>query len=116
MAKELAAAAKALGNTAFQAKDFKEAITHFTEAIKHDPTDHVFFSNRSACYASLEQYEKALEDGKECVTLKPDWPKGYTRKGLAEFFLDRFEDSAETYKAGLKLSPEDAAMKEGLSK
>ncbi|CAE8646219.1 unnamed protein product, partial [Polarella glacialis] len=116
MAKELAAAAKALGNTAFQAKDFKEAITHFTEAIKHDPTDHVFFSNRSACYASLEQYEKALEDGKECVTLKPDWAKGYTRKGLAEFFLDKFEDSAETYKAGLKLSPEDAAMKEGLSK
>ena len=63
-----------------QAKNYKEAIKHFSEAIKHDPSDHVFFSNRSACYASLEEYDKALEDGKECVRLKPDWPKGYTRK------------------------------------
>mmetsp|Transcript_59673 Transcript_59673/g.194709 ORF Transcript_59673/g.194709 Transcript_59673/m.194709 type:complete len:590 (+) Transcript_59673:121-1890(+) len=114
--KEKAAEAKALGNAAFTAKDFKEAAKHFTEAISHDPTDHVFFSNRSACYASLEQYEKALEDGTECVKLKPDWPKGYTRKGLAEYFLEKYDDSVDTYKAGLKLAPEDASLKEGLKK
>lgn len=115
-AKAKAQEAKALGNTSFQAKDFKEAIKHFTEAIKHDPTDHVFFSNRSACFASLEQYEKALEDGTECVKLKPDWAKGYTRKGLAQFFLKKYDDAAETYKAGLKLAPDDATLKEGLQK
>lgn len=114
--KAKAAEAKAKGNAAFTAKDFKEAIKHFTEAISHDPTDHVFFSNRSACFASLEQYEKALEDGTECVKLKPDWAKGYTRKGLAEFFLQKYDDAAETYKAGLKLAPEDAVLKEGLQK
>jgi len=114
--KEKAAAAKAKGNSAFQAKNYEEAIKHFTEAIGFDATDHVFFSNRSACYASLEQYQKALEDGKECVKLKPDWPKGYTRKGLAEFFLKDYENAAETYKAGLKLAPEDATLKEGLQK
>jgi len=114
--KAKAAEAKAKGNAAFQAKDFAEAIKHFTEAISHDSTDHVFFSNRSACYASLEKYEKALEDGAECVRLKPDWAKGYTRKGLAEFFLKKYDDAAETYKAGLKLAPEDPTLKEGLSK
>jgi len=50
------------------------------------------------------------------VKLKPDWPKGYTRKAHAEFFLKKYDDSAETYKAGLKLAPEDAGMKEGLQK
>jgi len=114
--KERAQAAKAKGNAAFQAKGYEEAIKHFTEAIGFDPSDHVFFSNRSACYASLEQYEKALEDGTQCVALKPDWPKGYTRKGLAEFFLKKYDDAAETYKAGLKLAPEDATLKEGLQK
>jgi len=114
--KEKAAAAKAKGNADFQAKNFEEAIKHFTEAISHDGTDHVFYSNRSACYSSLEQYEKALQDGTKCVSLKPDWPKGYTRKGLAEFFLGKYDESAETYKAGLKLAPEDASMKEGLQK
>jgi len=114
--KEKAQAAKAKGNTEFQAKNFKEAIKHFSEAISFDSSDHVFYSNRSACYASLEEYEKALEDGTKCVSIKPDWPKGYTRKGLAEFFLEKYDDSSETYKAGLKLSPEDAAMKEGMKK
>jgi len=113
---EKAAAAKEAGNKEFQAKNYKEAIVHFTEAIKHDASNHVFFSNRSACYASLEKYKEALEDGTECVRLKPDWPKGYTRKGLAEFFLRKFDESAETYKAGLKIAPEDAGMKEGLQK
>jgi len=31
----------------------------------------------------------STEDGKESVKLKPDWPKGYMRKGLAEFFLEK---------------------------
>mmetsp|Transcript_96606 Transcript_96606/g.201906 ORF Transcript_96606/g.201906 Transcript_96606/m.201906 type:complete len:611 (-) Transcript_96606:110-1942(-) len=114
--KEKAAEHKAKGNIDFQAKRFAEAIEHFTEAIKEDPTDHVFFSNRSACYASLEKYDKALEDGEECVKLKPDWAKGYTRKGLAEHFLGKFDAAIETYKAGLKLAPEDATLKEGLKK
>jgi len=114
--KEQAAACKAKGNAEFSAKNYKEAIEHFTEAIGHDPTDHVFFSNRSACYASLEKYDEALKDGSECVRLKPDWPKGYTRKGLAEYFLQKYDDAVDTYKAGLKLAPEDATLKEGLSK
>jgi tetratricopeptide (TPR) repeat protein len=95
--KAKAAEAKGKGNTEFQAKNYKAAIEHFTEAIKHDPTDHVFFSNRSACYASSDQYEKAQQDGAECVRLKPDWAKGYTRKAHAEFFLKNYDDAAETY-------------------
>lgn len=108
--------AKAKGNEAFQAGRFAEAVEHFTAAIGHDASDHVFFSNRSACYASLEKYDEALVDGQECVRLKPEWPKGYARKGLAEYFLGKHDDAAETYKAGLKLAPEDAALKEGLRK
>lgn len=114
--KEAAGAAKVKGNAAFSAKHYAEAIEHFTEAIKHDPSDHVFFSNRSACYASLEKYDEALQDGAECVKLKPDWHKGYARKALAEFFLDKWDDSSETYQAGLKLAPDDQGLKEGLKK
>jgi len=116
MSKEKALEAKAKGNVEFQAGNYAEAIKHFTEAISHDPTDHVFFSNRSACYASLGKYKEALEDGSECVRLKPDWPKGYTRKAHAEFWMEKYDDAAETYKAGLKLAPEDPALKEGLRK
>ena len=67
---------KALGNTAFQEGNFYEAIEHFTKAIELNPSDHIFYSNRSGAYASLKQYSKALEDAEKCVELKSDWAKG----------------------------------------
>ena len=50
---------KALGNDAFTAKNYEEAITHFSKAIELNPNDHVFYSNRSASYASLGKFEEA---------------------------------------------------------
>ena len=35
-------------------------MSEFTAAIAADPTDAVFFSNRSGAYASLKQYDLAL--------------------------------------------------------
>jgi tetratricopeptide (TPR) repeat protein len=35
-----------LGNKAFSAKNFAEAIDYYTQAIKLEPSNHVFFSNR----------------------------------------------------------------------
>lgn len=107
---------KDLGNQAFQAGKFEEAVSLFTQAIEINPSDHVFFSNRSGSYASLQQYEEALEDAKMCVALKPDWAKGYQRKGLAEFYLKQYPESEETYKQGLKLEPTNAQLQEGLKR
>lgn len=111
-AKEIAAKAK----EAFAKKDFPTAIKSYTEAIACDPTDHIFFSNRSACYASLEQYEDALDDARKCVELKPDFARGYGRKGLAEFYLKKYEDAKKSYEEGLKLDPNNDQFKEGLAR
>ena len=45
---------KAQGNAAFSAKNFDEAIGFFTQGIAIDPSNHVLFSNRSACYAGKQ--------------------------------------------------------------
>ena len=37
---------KTLGNQAFSAKNYEEAIGHFSKAIELAPTNHVLFSNR----------------------------------------------------------------------
>src|SRR5688500_13783577 len=88
---------KALGNECFSAQKYEEAIQHFSKAIELNPNDHVFYSNRSACYSNLNQYEKALEDGAKAVSIKPDWSKGYTRKGLAEYYLGKYDEAENTY-------------------
>jgi stress-induced-phosphoprotein 1 len=55
----------------------------FSQAIILDPTNHVLYSNRSGAYASLKDFGKALADASKTTELKPDWVKGYGRKGAA---------------------------------
>lgn len=107
---------KTLGNECFSAKKFPEAIEHFTKAIELNPNDHVFFSNRSACYANLEEYDKALEDATRCVNIKPDWARGYARKGLAEYYLGKYDEAEQTYTRGLELDPSSQQFKDELER
>ena len=55
----------------------------FSQAIELEPTNHVLYSNRSGAYASLKNFDKALEDANKTTELKPDWAKGWGRKGAA---------------------------------
>ena len=97
----MADALKAEGNKAFAAKQFNEAVyvftalpgctveiltwysEKFTQAIEIEPSNHVLYSNRSGAYASLKDYNKALEDANKTTEIKPDWAKGWGRKGAA---------------------------------
>ena len=54
--------AKALGNAAFKAKQYPEAVTHFTTAIAADPKNHVLYSNRSAAHAAAEEYKRSQQE------------------------------------------------------
>ena len=89
-------------------------MSYFTQAIDIDPMNHVYYSNRSASYASLKQYEKALEDADLCIALAPEWPKAFSRKGAALHGLGRLDEAKEVYQEGLKHDPENALLKEGL--
>ena len=58
-------------------------MKHFADAIGVDAANHVFYSNRSAAYAALNDFDAALNDAEKTVTIKPDWVKGHSRKGAA---------------------------------
>jgi stress-induced-phosphoprotein 1 len=106
---------KAQGNAAFAAKDFNKAIELFTRAIEASPSpNHVLFSNRSASFASLKQFDRALEDAKKTVEINPAWAKGYSRVAAAEFGLGQLDDAEKSYKKTLELDPQNKLAQEGL--
>lgn len=106
--------AKNNGNAAFKKGNFAEAVKCFTDAITAEPSNASFFSNRSAAYMKLNEHEKALEDGKMCVTLKPEWGKGYSRQGSALFMMAKYGEAVAIYAQGLAVDPADNLLTQGL--
>ena len=104
-AQEQASAAKKVGNGFYAKKEYEKAIEQYTKAIGLWDKDHSYFSNRSACYAEIGKYEEALDDGKQCVSLKPDWAKGYGRVGLALFKLGKVDEAKKAYQDGMYSVP-----------
>lgn len=96
---------KELGNKAFSAKNFPEAITHYTSAIKLNPKNHVYYSNRSASHASLQQYTEAIADAKQCIKLDLTFIKGYYRLATAQLELNDLGGALTTCKQGLNVDP-----------
>merc|ERR1740136_6090 len=104
----------AKGNTAFQAKNFSEAIEHYTSAINIDGANHMYYHNRSFAYSLKGDDLNALKDANSCIGLKPKFARGYSRKGAALHELKRYNDSISAYEAGLVECPGDKVISSGL--
>lgn len=106
---------KQQGNAAFAAKDYNKAVELFTKGIDiSEQPNHVLYSNRSACFASLKKFEEALNDANECVKINPSWSKGYNRIGAAQFGLGSLDEAEQSYKKALELDATNKAAKDGL--
>ncbi|KAI1415120.1 hypothetical protein F5Y13DRAFT_157905 [Hypoxylon sp. FL1857] len=106
---------KALGNKAIAEKKFDEAIDAFTKAISIDPNNHVLYSNRSAAYASKKDWANALKDAEKTTEIKPDWPRGWGRKGAALHGSGDLLGASDAYEEGLKHDPNNAGLKSSLA-
>ncbi|RMC05863.1 hypothetical protein DUI87_17406 [Hirundo rustica rustica] len=62
-------------NQACHDGDFHTAIVLYNEALGVDPQNCILYSNRSAAYMKIHQYDKALDDAIKARLLNPKWPK-----------------------------------------
>jgi len=93
------------GNKAFGEKKYKDAIAHYTQAVKFDDSDAAFYSNRSAAYMGVNDFTNALSDSDHTIRLKPNWVKGYYRRGIALQAMNKIDEAIAAYQQGLKVEP-----------
>ncbi|KAI5950347.1 TOM70 [Candida jiufengensis] len=80
------------GNTEFKNKKYEKAIEFYSAALelKKDP---IYYSNRSACYAALDDHENVIKDTTEAIKLKPDYTKCILRRATSYEVLEQYEDA-----------------------
>jgi len=99
------------GNAAFQKNNLPEAISCYTKAIESDPTNHLFYSNRSTAYFNSKEYVKSLEDAVKTLELKPDWVKAHFRKAECLFKIDRLKESTLAIELAYIIEPDNGSVK-----
>jgi len=66
------------GNVALKAGKIDKAVELYSQGLKRNPDDHVLYSNRSAAYLRLCNFQAALADAEKCTELEPNWCKVFT--------------------------------------
>ncbi|CAG9325988.1 unnamed protein product [Blepharisma stoltei] len=84
---------KERGNYYFSQQNYNDAISCYTQAIKLNSNDSIFYSNRARCYLNLFRYENALEDAQASIQLDSTNIKAHiiavkSQANLAKFSYD----------------------------
>ena len=119
--------AKEQGNTAYRNKDWAEAVKMYTLAIDVAASRPLWeanqvardelslcLANRSAAFASCQDWIGALCDAEAVTKLKKPWAKGHYRKGKALVGLERWKEAREAFELGLQFDPENKDLKAAL--
>ena len=107
---------KEKGNHLVQERKYQEALDCYTKAIELDKNDPILYSNRSAMYYNLNDFENALLDAEEAIYLKPDYAKAYLRKGNALEKQYKYQEALDTYKIGLQKDKNNTQLLEAYQK
>lgn len=107
--------AKLKAQKAVSKHEWTEALTHYSECVELEPDDHLNWSNRAAAHHQLGLFEEMLADAAKATEVKPDYVKGWWRKGQANFALERLDAAEEALRCGLELDPENANCLECLT-
>jgi len=113
---ELAAKAKDEGNVLFKAQRFPEAVQCYNEAIKRDPSNPAYLTNRAVAYNKLGEYPSAVKDCDSAIELDPKFSRAFLRKGQAYQFMREFTKSMEAFERGLQVDPDNQELNQAYQK
>ncbi|KAL7416209.1 Metallo-dependent phosphatase-like protein [Mrakia frigida] len=92
-------------NKAFAAKDFREAIRLYSNAITLNPRDPIFWSNRSIAKMKLEEFGGAISDATKAIEIDPTAVKPFYRRALSQLAIVKPRPAIADLKTVLRLDP-----------
>ncbi|XP_006146172.1 tetratricopeptide repeat protein 4 isoform X1 [Tupaia chinensis] len=104
------------GNDYFKEKDYKKAVTSYTEGLKKKCTDPdlnaVLYTNRAAAQYYLGNFRSALNDVMAARKLKPRHLKAVVRGALCHLELKHFAEAVNWCDEGLQIDAKEKKLLE----
>lgn len=113
---EAAEMAKEKGNASFKEKDYKKAISHYTDAIRMDENNATFYNNRAMAYLQLCSFQEAEADCTKALGLDKKSVKAYLRRGTAREFLGYYKEANDDFRQAQILEPTNKTASEALAR
>ncbi|XP_039181065.1 serine/threonine-protein phosphatase 5 [Crotalus tigris] len=108
---ERAEALKTQANDYFKAKDYENAVKYYSQAIELNPTNAIYYANRSLAYLRTECYGYALADATKSIDLDKKYIKGYYRRATSNMALGKFKAALRDYETVVQVKPNDKDAK-----
>lgn len=102
------------GNELLKAQKFQDAIDKYTEAIKLDGNNAVFYSNRAQAHIKMESYGAAVADCDAALKIDAGFTKAYYRKGVSYMALLNYKEAQNNFKLVLQKAPSDKVTLQNL--
>ncbi|KAI9289376.1 hypothetical protein BC943DRAFT_314212 [Umbelopsis sp. AD052] len=109
--KAAAVSEKELGNKAFQAQRYDQAIEHYTKAIQLDDQNAIYVINRAMAYLKAEKFAEAERDCTVGLQLQPQHVKALFRRGIARRQLGKLTEARTDLEQALKLTKDTGSIK-----
>ncbi|XP_076278905.1 protein unc-45 homolog B-like [Lasioglossum baleicum] len=105
---------KEKGNEEFNKKNWSEALSCYTNALKLANEDNsekaIYYKNRAAVYLKQEEHNKAIKDCDESLKICPNDPKALFRRCQALEALERYEEAYRDARYIISYDPGNKAI------
>ncbi|XP_031465806.1 STIP1 homology and U box-containing protein 1-like, partial [Phasianus colchicus] len=86
-----------LTSTIGPGKDYENAVKFYSRAIELNPSNAIYYGNRSLAYLRTECYGYALADATRAIELDKKYVKGYYRRAASNMALGKFKAALRDY-------------------
>lgn len=108
---------KIRGNDCVKAGQFQKAIHYYTEAIRLNKFEAIYFSNRALCNLKLKRFLECIEDCTIAIGLDERCAKAYYRRMQArEELNENLEAALSDCRKVLTIEPKDSAAHKSLTR
>lgn len=90
--------------------DFERAIAHYNEAIRLNPDNPHYYSDRAESYIATGQISRAMDDYEKAIRLRPDEGQFYSNRGNAYAKLGQYKLAMDDYNEAIRISPDLAEL------